>query len=57
MRTLPSLNAWKAETAMRARAFPGEDPASLKTPEVVADAILDLVRSDAPTGHRIRVES
>ena len=44
-------------TAMRARAFPGEDPASLKTPEVVADAILDLVRSDAPTGRRMRVES
>lgn len=43
-------------TAMRARAFPGEDPASLKGPEVVGQAILDLVTSDAPTGHRIRVE-
>lgn len=26
-------------TTMRARAFPGEDPATLKTPDVVADAI------------------
>lgn len=43
-------------TAMRARAFPGEDPASLKGPDVVGRAILDLVTSDAPTGYRMRVE-
>jgi NAD(P)-dependent dehydrogenase (short-subunit alcohol dehydrogenase family) len=43
-------------TAMRARAFPGEDPATLKGPEVVADAIVALVASDAPSGHRMRVE-
>ena len=43
-------------TAMRARAFPGEDPATLKGPEVVADAIVALVGSDTPTGHRMRVE-
>lgn len=43
-------------TAMRARAFPGEDPATLKGPEVVADAIVGLVAADTPTGHRIRVE-
>ena len=42
-------------TAMRARAYPGEDPATLKGPETVADAILALVQEDAPTGHRIRV--
>ncbi len=30
-------------TAMRARAFPGEDEASVKPPEVVADAIVDLL--------------
>lgn len=29
-------------TTMRARAFPGEDPASLKGPEVVGQAIVDL---------------
>lgn len=43
-------------TAMRARAFPGEDPATLKGPEVVAQAIADLVLSDAASGHRLRVE-
>lgn len=43
-------------TAMRARAFPGEDPATLKAPEVVGQAIVDLVTADAPTGHRIRVD-
>lgn len=43
-------------TAMRARAFPGEDPAMLKGPEIVAEAILELATSDAPNGHRIRVE-
>ena len=29
-------------TAMRAQAFPGEDPATLKTPDSVAAALLDL---------------
>ena len=43
-------------TAMRARAFPGEDPATLKGPDVVADAILELVTADTPTGYRMRVE-
>ena len=40
-------------TAMRARAYPGEDPATLKTPDVVGQAILDLILSDAPDGERI----
>ena len=43
-------------TAMRARAYPGEDPATLKGPETVADAIVDLVVRDTPTGHRMRVD-
>lgn len=43
-------------TTMRARAFPGEDPATLKGPEVVADAIVALVSADTPSGHRARVE-
>ncbi len=43
-------------TAMRARAFPGEDPAALKGPEAVASAIVDLVIADTPTGYRIRVD-
>jgi NAD(P)-dependent dehydrogenase (short-subunit alcohol dehydrogenase family) len=44
-------------TAMRARAYPGEDPAKLKAPDVVARAIVDLATSDAPSGHRIRVNA
>ena len=43
-------------TAMRARAFPGEDPAMLKGPEVVADAIVGMVAADTPTGYRMRVD-
>lgn len=43
-------------TAMRARAFPGEDPAMLKGPEVVADAIVGMVAADTPTGYRMQVD-
>lgn len=42
-------------TAMRARAFPGEDPATVKDPKVVGEAIVELVLGDHPDGHRIRV--
>ncbi len=42
-------------TVMRARAFPGEDPATLKPPSAVADAILDLLDSGFETGHRLNV--
>jgi NAD(P)-dependent dehydrogenase (short-subunit alcohol dehydrogenase family) len=42
-------------TAMRTDAFPGEDPATLKQPDVVGDAIADLLASDFPSGHRLRV--
>ncbi len=44
-------------TAMRARAFPGEDPASLKPPEAVADAIVQLLVQDFESGDRIAVDS
>lgn len=39
-------------TAMRARAYPGEDPASVKPPEVVADRIVALLGEPFETGHR-----
>ena len=42
-------------TAMRARAFPGEDPASVKPPEAVAAAIVRLIAGDIPSLHRLRV--
>ena len=44
-------------TRMRELAFPGEDPETLKGPEAVADAIVERLLSDAPTGERLRVES
>ena len=40
-------------TAMRARAFPGEDPATLKTPEAVAEAVVALLKSDFESGFRL----
>lgn len=43
-------------TVMRARAFPGEDPASLKPPAAVAEAILELLKGDFETGHRLEVD-
>jgi NAD(P)-dependent dehydrogenase (short-subunit alcohol dehydrogenase family) len=42
-------------TRMRAKAFPGEDAATLKAPEVVGNAITKLVVDDFETGARIRV--
>lgn len=47
------VNPGATRTAMRARAYPGEDPATLKTPDVVGQAILDLIVADTPDGHRI----
>ncbi|MEA3013626.1 MAG: hypothetical protein QOD42_2171 [Sphingomonadales bacterium] len=40
-------------TTMRARAFPGEDPATLKGPAAVADAVVDLLNSDFESGFRL----
>ncbi|MCL6678758.1 SDR family NAD(P)-dependent oxidoreductase [Sphingomonas sp. RG327] len=44
-------------TRMRELAFPGEEPESVKPPQVVADFILDRLGSDAPTKERVRVDS
>ncbi|MEL7219618.1 MAG: SDR family NAD(P)-dependent oxidoreductase [Pseudomonadota bacterium] len=43
-------------TQMRERAYPGEDPQSVKPPEKVADRIVQLLTDDFETGHRERVE-
>ena len=40
-------------TQMRARAFPGEDAATLKDPEVVADRLIEVLRGDFASGSRI----
>lgn len=42
-------------TAMRQRAFPGEDPQTLKTPDVVADAIVQKLPT-TPGLHRIALQ-
>ena len=43
-------------TRMRQNAFPGEEPASLKGPEVVAAAIVERLQGDAETGSRLRID-
>jgi NAD(P)-dependent dehydrogenase (short-subunit alcohol dehydrogenase family) len=42
-------------TRMRARAYPGEDPATLKPPEAVGEAVVELLRRDFETGERLKV--
>ena len=42
-------------TTMRARAFPGEDPATLKAPAAVADAIAALLARDFESGERLEI--
>ena len=43
-------------TRMRQLAFPGEEPSSLKQPDVAAAAILDRLLGDAATGSQFRVD-
>jgi NAD(P)-dependent dehydrogenase (short-subunit alcohol dehydrogenase family) len=42
-------------TVMRARAYPGEDPATVKDPQVVGDRIARLVADDFENGHVERI--
>jgi NAD(P)-dependent dehydrogenase (short-subunit alcohol dehydrogenase family) len=44
-------------TRMRALAFPGEEPETVKPPEAVAQAILKRLLTDSPTGEKVRVEA
>jgi len=60
MRNFPSpriaiVDPGATATDMRQEAFPGEDRSKLKPPSAVADAILDLLRKDFETGHRLEV--
>jgi NAD(P)-dependent dehydrogenase (short-subunit alcohol dehydrogenase family) len=50
------VNPGATATAMRRKAYPGEDQATLKSPAVVADAILSLVQSDFETGLRTKID-
>lgn len=44
-------------TSMRARAYPGEDPQSVKAPEVVGERIASVLVEDFDNLHRERVEA
>ena len=50
------LDPGATRTAMRARAYPGEDPVSVKDPQVVADRIAALMVAGFEQGHVERVE-
>lgn len=43
-------------TEMRARAYPGEDPATVKAPEVVADRLVALLAEGFDSLHRERID-
>ena len=45
----------RTRTQMRAKAYPGEDPATVKEPSVVADAIVAMLTTEFETGHRLVV--
>jgi NAD(P)-dependent dehydrogenase (short-subunit alcohol dehydrogenase family) len=51
------LDPGATRTRMRALAFPGEEPESVKPPEAVATAILARLAADVPTGEKVRVEA
>ncbi|MAF60542.1 MULTISPECIES: SDR family NAD(P)-dependent oxidoreductase [Pseudomonadota] len=43
----------RTRTAMRAKAYPGEDPATVKLPDVVGEAIAELVSGEFETGTKV----
>jgi NAD(P)-dependent dehydrogenase (short-subunit alcohol dehydrogenase family) len=51
------VNPGPTRTRMRQLAYPGEEPESVKPPEVAAQFIVGRLTSDAPTGERVRVEA
>lgn len=51
------INPGPTRTALRAAAFPGENPASIKSPEAVTDLFVDLAAPDLEvSGHLFAVE-
>jgi short-subunit dehydrogenase len=51
------LDPGSTATQMRARAFPGEDPATLKPPSAVAEAVVRLLGGEFETGERVELRS
>jgi NAD(P)-dependent dehydrogenase (short-subunit alcohol dehydrogenase family) len=46
------VNPGATRTAMRARAYPGEDPASVKPPQAVAERLIGLLGEQFASPHR-----
>jgi NAD(P)-dependent dehydrogenase (short-subunit alcohol dehydrogenase family) len=51
------VNPGATRTAMRARAYPGEDPTSVKPPEAVAERLVSLLGEAFSSGHRETVNA
>lgn len=51
------LDPGATRTQMRAKAYPGEDPVSLKRPASVGEKVVELLASDFATGSRHRLDS
>ncbi|VAV88757.1 Oxidoreductase, short-chain dehydrogenase/reductase family [hydrothermal vent metagenome] len=49
------IDPGKTRTAMRADAYPGEDPMTLKTPDDVAVRLVEILASDFETGERFQI--
>ena len=46
------VNPGATRTTMRANAYPGEDPATVKAPEVVAERLVSLLGEQFASPHR-----
>jgi NAD(P)-dependent dehydrogenase (short-subunit alcohol dehydrogenase family) len=55
--TVHIVDPGATRTRMRALAFPGEEPESVKPPEVVARSIVERLAANAPSGEKIRIEA
>jgi NAD(P)-dependent dehydrogenase (short-subunit alcohol dehydrogenase family) len=50
------IDPGRTRTKMRASAYPGEDPSTVKGPSIVADAIVQMLKTEFATKHRLVVE-
>ncbi len=50
------IDPGKTRTQMRAKAYPGEDPATLKEPAVVGEAVVRLLSENFETGLRMAIQ-
>ncbi|MFD1611821.1 SDR family NAD(P)-dependent oxidoreductase [Sphingomonas tabacisoli] len=51
-----TIDPGATRTKMREKAYPGEDPTTVKAPEVVGERIAALLAEGFETGHRERIE-